>query len=334
MANTTIQLKYSVVTSNTPSSLANGEVAINGADGKLFYRTPSGTIQSIVTYPGPAGLNKEIQFNDAGVAGSNAALTFDKASASLNVTNINVTTKITTGSGTGGVISGANVVYSNTFVANSTTPSTSNTTGAIISYGGIGVKGNVYASNVAVLGDVIAGLNEGPVLGGATNPMMVAIGNTDYYIQNYIVNWANGVNSSSDYVVYPANGTDANGWVDMGITSNNFSQSTFSVTGRNEGYLFMSAPGGSGTSGNLVIATDSTGLYNTIEFVVGGFNKGKSNSNVKITTGTTSTSNTTGALQVVGGVGIKGNLNADVVYSGGSQLASIGDAMAMAIALG
>lgn len=150
MANTTIQLKYSVVTSNTPSALANGEIAINGADGKLFYRTPGGTIQSIVTYPGPAGLNKEIQFNDAGTAGANAGLTFDKSSASLNVTNINVTTRITTGSGAGGSIAGANVIYSNTFVANSTTPSTSNTTGAIVVAGGLGVAGNIYASNVNV----------------------------------------------------------------------------------------------------------------------------------------------------------------------------------------
>lgn len=156
MANTTIQLKYSVVTSNTPSSLANGEIAINGADGKLFYRTPGGTIQSIVTYPGPAGLNKEIQFNDAGTAGANAGLTFDKSSASLNVTNLNVTTRITTGSGAGGSIAGANIIYANVFTANATTTSTSNSTGAIISNGGVGVKGNVnadafYSGGVEVL---------------------------------------------------------------------------------------------------------------------------------------------------------------------------------------
>lgn len=334
MANTTIQLKYSVVTSNAPSALANGELAINGADGKLFYRTPSGTIQSIVTYPGPAGLNKEIQFNDAGVAGSNSALTFDKSSASLNVTNINVTTRITTGSGAGGSINGANTIYANNFTANSTTSSTSNSTGAIVSNGGIGVKGNVYASNTYVLNDVVAGLQDGPVLGGATNPIIAAIGNTDQYIQTYTINYANTANASADLVAYPNNGSDANGWIDLGITSNAFSASAYSVTGRNEGYLFMSAPGGSGTSGNLVIATDSTGTYNTIEFVVGGFGKGKTNSNVKITTGTSSTSNTTGALQVVGGLGVKGNVNADTIYSNGSQLASLGDAMAMAIALG
>ena len=124
MANTTIQLKYSVVTSNTPTSLANGELAINGADGKLFYRTPGGTISSIVTYPGPAGLNKEIQFNDAGVAGSNAALTFDKSSATLNVTNIRVT---------------------------GSAAATSNTTGALIVTGGAGIAGNTYIGGNANL---------------------------------------------------------------------------------------------------------------------------------------------------------------------------------------
>jgi hypothetical protein len=200
--------------------------------------------------------------------------------------------------------------------------------------GGIGVQGNVYASNVAALNDVVAGLKDGAPLGGATNPIIAGIGNTNNYIQSYTINYSNTANASADLVVYPNNGQDANGWVDLGITSNSFSQSTYSVTGRNEGYLFMSAPGNSGTSGNLVIATDSTGTYNTIEFVVGGFSKGKTNSNVKITTGTSSTSNTTGALQVVGGLGVRANVNADTIYSNGSQLASVGDAMAMAIALG
>jgi hypothetical protein len=55
---------------------------------------------------------------------------------------------LVTGGGVGGIIAGANVIYSNTFVANSTTTSISNSTGAIISNGGLGVKGNVYADAV------------------------------------------------------------------------------------------------------------------------------------------------------------------------------------------
>lgn len=44
MANTVIALKKSATPSATPSSLANGELAINYADGKLYYKNANGTI--------------------------------------------------------------------------------------------------------------------------------------------------------------------------------------------------------------------------------------------------------------------------------------------------
>jgi hypothetical protein len=44
MANTVISLKKSATPSATPSALANGELAINYADGKLFYKAANGTI--------------------------------------------------------------------------------------------------------------------------------------------------------------------------------------------------------------------------------------------------------------------------------------------------
>jgi len=79
MANTVIQLKHSTLTGNVPSSLANGEISINSRDGKFFYSTPAGTVVTHYPYPGPAGLNQEIQFNDSGVLGSNSGLTFNKS---------------------------------------------------------------------------------------------------------------------------------------------------------------------------------------------------------------------------------------------------------------
>ena len=84
MANTVIELRHSYVTGNVPSSLANGELAINTYDGKLFYRGgASNTIQTIERYQGPAGLNGEIQFNDSGVLGANAGLSFNKSTGVL-----------------------------------------------------------------------------------------------------------------------------------------------------------------------------------------------------------------------------------------------------------
>jgi hypothetical protein len=85
MANTVIQLKHSTLTGNVPSSLANGEISINSRDGKFFYSTPASVVITHYPYLGPAGLNKEIQFNDSGTLGANAGLAFDKTSGSLNV---------------------------------------------------------------------------------------------------------------------------------------------------------------------------------------------------------------------------------------------------------
>jgi hypothetical protein len=130
MANTVIALRSSGVTGNTPSLgvLANGELSLNFADGILYYKSSSNTLGSIRT-TAVSGLTTEVQFNDAGSFGANANFTFSKTLATLNVKNINVSTNlttvnltatsITTGTGVGGIIAGANVIYSNVFVANS-----------------------------------------------------------------------------------------------------------------------------------------------------------------------------------------------------------------------
>jgi hypothetical protein len=119
MANTVISLRSSGVSSNTPSLgvLANGELSLNFADGILYYKTAANALGSIRTTQ-VTGLNKEIQFNDSGSFGSNASLTFDKANTTLTTNNF-VANTITTGTGAGGIIAGANVIYSNVFVANS-----------------------------------------------------------------------------------------------------------------------------------------------------------------------------------------------------------------------
>ena len=85
MANTTLQIRHSTVAGNTPPSLANGEIAINSRDGVLYYSTPSGTVTTLSAASGPAGLNKEIQFNDSGSLGGNNKLTFDKTTGELVV---------------------------------------------------------------------------------------------------------------------------------------------------------------------------------------------------------------------------------------------------------
>lgn len=49
MANTTLQLKKSGASGNVPSTLSYGELALNYADGRLFYKHANGSIASIST---------------------------------------------------------------------------------------------------------------------------------------------------------------------------------------------------------------------------------------------------------------------------------------------
>lgn len=85
MSNTTIQLKYSSSTGNTPTFLEFGELALNLADGKLFYKNVNEEIDFFENFPGPAGLNGEVQFNDSGELGSDETFSYDKANNVLSV---------------------------------------------------------------------------------------------------------------------------------------------------------------------------------------------------------------------------------------------------------
>lgn len=79
MANTVIAIRASGTAAATPSLgvIANGEIALNYADGIIYYKTSSNTLGSIRTTQ-PAGLTTEVQFNDAGSFGSNANFTYNK----------------------------------------------------------------------------------------------------------------------------------------------------------------------------------------------------------------------------------------------------------------
>ena len=65
MSNTTIQLKKSATPTAVPSNLANGELAINYADGKLFYKAANGTIAAI-SGAGGSGANTFATMNANG----------------------------------------------------------------------------------------------------------------------------------------------------------------------------------------------------------------------------------------------------------------------------
>jgi hypothetical protein len=174
------------------------------------------------------------------------------------------------------------------------TPSTA-TTGAITLSGTLGVTNGGTGLSTLTAGYIPYGNGTSPysnsvnfsyngstlrvgnqaLLGGATNPIVGATGSANSFIQSYIYNASNSVNSSADFVAYPNNGSDSSGFVDVGITSQTYADALYSVTGPNESYVFASGASGAGNTGNLVYATDSTGTANSHQWYVGGFNQAK-----------------------------------------------------------
>jgi hypothetical protein len=92
---------------------------------------------------------------------------------------------------------------------------------------------------------------------------------------------------------------------------------------------------------NTGIQFNTSAIVRDKDFPTGGTNAGQfaANGAFIAQASLASTSNATGSIQVVGGVGVKGNVALDgIIFSDNttqtSAGASIGDAMAMAIALG
>lgn len=90
---TPIQLYYSTTDSAAPSAgnLANGELAINITDGKLYYKNNAGVVKVLAGTGGTgvvAGSNTQIQFNNNGVFGAAAGLTWDGTTLSANALTV------------------------------------------------------------------------------------------------------------------------------------------------------------------------------------------------------------------------------------------------------
>jgi hypothetical protein len=144
-------------------------------------------------------------------------------------------------------------------------------------------------------------------LTGATNPITAFTGTANQYIQSYVYNTSSGTSGSADFVAYADNSTDAHGWADMGFTSSTYADTTYTVTGPNEAYVFGSAPSGASKTGNLVYATDNTGTENAHQFYAGGFTQAKAAWRFQVTS---TLVQARGTLQLMGStsgyVGLKG----------------------------
>ena len=109
---TPISIYYSATATNTPTAgnLVAGELAINTADGKLFYKDSSGVVQTIASKNGVAGgSNTQVQYNSSGSLAGSANMVFD--GSTLTTLNLAYTGTLT--GGTGVVNLGSGQFYKN-----------------------------------------------------------------------------------------------------------------------------------------------------------------------------------------------------------------------------
>jgi hypothetical protein len=160
---------------------------------------------------------------------------------------------------------------SSAVVIDNATPSTTTATGALtVLNGGVGIGGALNVGSVGYFGINAAVTN-------LTNPSLVAKGvsavsqSGQYYTQAALLNGS--ATGSADWIAYtdtyPGPSNDQ-GWVDMGITGANFSDPAYTLTGKQDGYIFVTSTSTAG-NGNLVLATGGTGSANNIIFGTGGF---------------------------------------------------------------
>jgi hypothetical protein len=191
---------------------------------------------------------------------------------------------------------------------------------------------DIDIEGAVISGELYVGVNASAWSGSATltNPIAVfKFDNGEEESSFAQVGFSNAdPTSSTDIIAYMDNGNDSEGWVGMGIAGSEFDDEVFGITGPGDGYIFHNAIEGAGHAGNLVFATGANGTENRIVFAAGGFDSGLEqmiiipDEQVHIEIATESTSPTTGALRVAGGMGISGNANilGDVFINGSLQV--------------
>lgn len=290
-------------------------------DGYLFYNAPAGTTGAgdLVIGTGGTGTHNDITFFTGGFDASQIKMRLIGAERP----EIHPTTGLPTGKTTQAGVE----VYLNS-------NSESYDTGAMRITGGLGVQGNVCTRGDlrAEMGVITQGINANrlqeddyvyPGYVGLTNASAIMTADANSFVQMALKNTSTGELASTDLILYSSAGDNNSGWIDMGICSENYDDPSFGVTGKGDGYIFMSAKEGSTTElGNLYVSTSSNGISNDIVFSTGGFEDSSyermriigtdrvgHQPGVEIYSTTNSTSTTTGALRVQGGIGVQGNLN-------------------------
>ena len=193
-------------------------------------------------------------------------------------------------------------------------------TGALSVKGGASVDRSLYVNDTLFLGS-------GSIPNELVSPAIVARKTGEQYTQGALINSSS--TGSADWVAYGDIGTNEHGWADMGFTGSFFNDPAYTITETGDGYVFASGYPNGISHGSLVLATDSTGIHNDIDFGTGGFfienvrmSLVDNTQQLEVYMDTESTSVDTGSITTAGGVGIAKDL-----YVGGNINLSAGSSI-------
>jgi hypothetical protein len=191
------------------------------------------------------------------ISGGNLAIA-GLATVGANLTSGNLST--------GAIVATSNISGDNLTLAGTMTANGTATAGNLVTAGDLLVNGNATIDGVA---SILTELYVGPTANAAivTGPVIFAEGAANGFSQIGLQS-TNG-NSSADMIVYSNDGSDVDGFADIGVTGNTFNDTNYTVTAPNDGYVFVQGTAGSG--GNLVLATGDVGNTHDIVFATGGF---------------------------------------------------------------
>jgi hypothetical protein len=194
---TPISIYYSATSTNVPTAgnLVAGELAINTADGKLFYKDSAGVVQVIGTKGGVgSSTTTQVLYNSSGLVVGSANMTYD--GTKLTLANDASISGLTVGKG-GGAVGTNTTVGANTLTAN--------TTGAR----NTAIGGGAGASNTT--GNGLTALGYNTLANNTTGSGNIAIGGSDVSVGGAMqANTTGGNNTAVGTAALGSNTTASN----------------------------------------------------------------------------------------------------------------------------